>query len=820
MDTPRFRQLVELLGEAMGLPKSERNEFLVRACAGDAELLAEAQSLLAEAQNTSIEAVTARLGAGVGRAAASMAQTGGLAPSVIGSYRIVDVLGEGGMGVVYRAEQTSPVKREVALKVVRGGFVTPQARARFEAERQALAMMDHPHIARLYDAGATPDGAPYFAMELVHGEPITEFCDVRRLDLDARLALFEKVCRAVSHAHVKGVIHRDLKPYNILVSLVDDLAEPRVIDFGIAKAVEVTSEVGAKQTQVGTVMGTLEYMSPEQAAGGEALVDTRSDVYSLGVILYELVAGGLPFESAQLRKAGAVEAQRIIRDTDPPTPERRWSGASSREQIATQRGLSMRALQKRLSGDLSWIIMRALEKDPARRYQSANDLAADLDRLRRSQPVEAGPPSRRYRAAKFIRRHRTGVLAASLVFVALAVGVALATVGLVRTKRAQVRAENEARRATVINNFLTDMLAQARPEKSHGRAVTVQEVVDSMAEWVDRTEPFKDDPVVAASILHALGETYRSVGKLDRATGLFQRALALRRSALGPDDSLTLSTLNKLAATQAESGDERGAIETQKEVVALWERTSGKESMHYGSSLNNLANMYADVGNYDTAEIMLRQCVEIDRRAPGDSEELPTAINNLATVLVDEGKCDEATALHEESIALRRRFYGEPSAEVSTALSNWARALDCAKRYDEAESAAQSALAMAETVYGSSHVRTATCRLRLGEVMLHTGRAAGADSLFRSALTVFTGVGERFWRTGQARARLGQALLEQGHDTAGISEMETGWGILTETLRPDAPGPKETAGVIADYYDRKGPTEQAVVWRRRAEGGR
>jgi tetratricopeptide (TPR) repeat protein len=514
-----------------------------------------------------------------------------------------------------------------------------------------------------------------------------------------------------------------------------------------------------------------------------------------------------------------VEAQRVIRDTDPPKPARRFTSTPSREEIARARNTDARALARRLDGDLGWIVMKAIEKDPARRYQSASDLAADLDRHRRNEPVEAGPPSRRYRASRFVRRHRTGVVAASLVLVALMVGIGLATTGFVRAKRAQTRAENEAQRATMIKDFLTKMLGQARPENTAGREVTVMEVVDSTAAHLERENPFPDDPLVLADVLHALGETYRSLDAYDRAIPLFQRAVELKRSAAGDNDRTTLVSLNKLSESQAQTGDLTSAIETQKQVVAMAENVFGKESEQYSGWLSNLGNMYADSGNLPEAERILRESLAIDRRVLGnDSEDMPFNINNLATILVDEGKCEDAIPLHEESLALRHRFFGEPSAEVATALGNYARALDCAGRFAEAEVAADSALVMCTTVFGPDHVRTATTRVRLAEILLHTGRAVEAEPLLRSAIETFRGIGERFWRLGDARARLGEVLMATGHGREGEKELEAGWEILTETTGPDTPRTREIATVAVAYYDRASQPAQAERWRPRAAG--
>jgi tetratricopeptide (TPR) repeat protein len=814
MDTTRFRRVVDVLGDALELPDAERRAFVEQALSGDEDLLAEALDLLAGTDASPVEAVTERLEAGVERAAHAAADVP--LPAHIGRFRILERLGEGGMGVVYRAEQSEPVRREVALKVVHGGLRSASARLRFDAERQALALMDHPNIARIFDAGTTEDGVAYFAMELVPGAAITTFADIRELDVDARIDLFVEVCRGVQHAHAKGVVHRDLKPSNILVSEVDGRPMPRIIDFGIAKAAEA-SAAGEGMTAHGTVVGTLEYMSPEQAAGGSAPVDTRSDVYALGVILYELVAGALPFEAETLRSLGPIEAQRLIRDTDPPTPLERFRTSVNPAGVARARRTDTRTLQQRLAGDLGWVVMRALEKDPERRYASAAALSADLQRVRRSEPVEAGPTSRRYRTARFVQRHRTGVAAATAALAALVAGVVLATAGFVRATRAQARAEAETRRATMISDFITDMLASARPEQAQGRVISVQDVVDSTLARLERDAPFDDDPEVHASILHALGVTYRSLGRYDLAMPLFTRALGLRRTALGPQDTLTLNTLSMLTSTQAQGGDPRGAIASGFELVAARERAHGRSHPEYVAALSNLGNMHADIAEYATAERLLREALEIDRRIPGvDPGDLAITINNLATVLVDQGKHVDAVPLHEESLAIRRSAFGEPSAEVAIALGNYALALNGATRFEEAEAAAREAVSMASLVFGPGHPRTAVSGLRLAEVLLATSRPAEAAPLLRDVAATFGTVDPRYAPTGAARARLGEALLALGQSDEGIRELEEGWSILTETMRPDAPSVQRVAVAAATHYDRRGESGLAAQWWARA----
>ncbi len=361
-----------------------------------------------------------------------------------GRYKLIEELGKGGMGSVFLADQVEPVKRRVALKIIKLGMDTREVVARFEAERQALAVMDHPHIAKVYDAGATETGRPYFVMEFVRGIPLTQYCDKNKLSTDERLELFIFICQAVQHAHQKGVIHRDLKPSNVLVTVQDGRPVPKIIDFGIAKAIDHRLTERTLFTELGQFIGTPEYMSPEQAEMSGLDIDTRSDIYSLGIMLYELLVGVLPFDPKALRAAAFGEIQRIIRETDPPKASTRLVGlGETRKTIADLRRTDPGALQRQLKGDLDWIIMRAMEKDRTRRYETANGLAMDIRRHMNDEPILAHPPRTAYKMAKFVRRHKVGFAAGAAVACALIVGLVLATSGLVRARRAEAVAAEE-----------------------------------------------------------------------------------------------------------------------------------------------------------------------------------------------------------------------------------------------------------------------------------------------------------------------------------------------------------------------------------------
>ncbi len=409
---------------------------------------------------------------------------------IAGRYTLLEVLGEGGMGTVYRADQTEPVKRQVALKLIKIGMDSRAVLARFDAERQALALMDHPNIARVYDGGTTATGQPFFVMELVSGEPITEYCDRHRLSVRARLELFVAVCQAVQHAHQKGIIHRDLKPGNVLVTEVDGRPTPKVIDFGVAKATEFKL-TDQSLADTGAIVGTPTYMSPEQADPSSMDIDTRTDVYALGVILYELLAGSPPLDAKQFKRGAILEMLRMVREVDPPRPSTKVSTAEALPSIAASRDIEPAQLKRALQGDLDWIVMKALEKDRTRRYETANGFAADVLRHLAYEPVQAAPPSRAYRLRKFVRKHRGAVIAASLVLLALLAGIAGTTWGLIRADRARAA---EAKRVTERDEAL-----KKAAERVKERDAANAKRRDSSTAWASATCSWPVPPTTIAT---------------------------------------------------------------------------------------------------------------------------------------------------------------------------------------------------------------------------------------------------------------------------------------------------------------------------------
>ena len=560
-----FRQRIETLFEAaLELPdRVERAAFLERECAGNSTLRVRVERLLAAHGQSKAFFDDCRPALSLAESADAIGAAIGVDEELgqhIGPYKLLQRIGEGGCGVVYMAEQEKPVRRRVALKIIKLGMDTKSVIARFEAERQALAMMDHPNIARVFDAGATETGRPYFVMELVHGIRITEYCDERQLDTRQRLDLFIHVCHAIQHAHQKGIIHRDIKPSNILVTHHDGVPVPKVIDFGIAKAIEEKLTEKTLFTIYGNFIGTPAYMSPEQAEYSGLDIDTRSDIYSLGVLLYELLTGKPPFEQNELLASGLDEMRKTLREREPHRPSTRLDMFQPAELTATaaRRHVEPPKLQLLLKGDLDWIVMKALEKDRRRRYETANGLAMDIARFLNNEPVLARPPSRIYRLQKLVRRNQGVFIATGAIFLALAIGLGTSTWLFFKERKAehqQVRLRHDA---------------ESREKITHAALLVSQGRFDE-ADKLATSISFDQPSLESSAALRALGEWHALQGRWQPAANCFRQLQEVNQ--LDGWDILTLDYLGN-AAVLAQRGDVAGYENLRQEAIARFSSTS------------------------------------------------------------------------------------------------------------------------------------------------------------------------------------------------------------------------------------------------------
>jgi non-specific serine/threonine protein kinase/serine/threonine-protein kinase len=587
-------------------------------------------------------------------------------PEQIAQYRIVRILGEGGMGIVYEAMDTGSVRRSVALKVVRGGFQSREIRARFEAERQALALMDHPGIAKIFQAGETDAGDLYFAMELVKGLTLTDYCDSRRLSTKERLELFVDICHAVQHAHQKGVIHRDLKPSNILVTETDGKPCPKIIDFGIAKALGLQLTDKTLVTQAGHPLGTVAYMSPEQAESSGIDVDTRTDVYSLGVILYMLLVGSLPVDPSGL-PAHAFMFRLAQGDTQSPRPSARFTALGDyRVGVAQARRTDPEHLQKDLKGDLDWIVMKALDPERSRRYDTAIGFAADVERFLSHVPVIARPPTTAYRLQKFVRRHRAAVAATTVTVVALITSVVLATAGFVRATKAERVAANEAASAQQVANFVVDLF---HIDKAlNPSSFTARQLLDRGA--LKASGGLVDQPEVRSRLMFTIGSAYSALGLYPAARSHLEPALATRIRLVGPDDPSVAEA--ELALGEAMSNSDPDLAEKHLlRAQAIRTKASGPNDPSVARVISGLGALRVRQGRIDDAQKLYSQALAIDEKAkfPNDTS-IAGDLANLGVTYYSQGRLPEAQRMFERSLSLQERVLGANHPDLAAVLNN------------------------------------------------------------------------------------------------------------------------------------------------------
>lgn len=788
-DPESLDRLKSILERATSLPARERGELLEKEFASEPHLRREAERLLALH-----DVAGSFLPSGANDPEARRPELGDRTGKAIGPFTLLKKIGEGGFGSVYLAEQSHPIRRQVALKLVRLGGGSAQVLARFEAERQVLAAMDHPNIAVVFDAGITADGAPYFAMEYVAGPSLTKYADEQRLGIEDRLHLFQQLCEAVQHAHQKGVIHRDLKPSNVLVATAGYKPLVKVIDFGVAKALGTRFTEETIHTLEGVILGTPEYMSPEQASPSSRGVDTRTDVYSLGVILFELLVGGVPFERSETPGEDLLGLLQLIREKEPPRLTTRLdsSGAAAQE-VAARRRTDRASLARRLRGDLEAIVLKALEKDPARRYSSAATLAEDVRRHLGNLPILARSPSTAYQIQKLVARHRgVAALAATLVVALVFFGIAM-SIMYNRQRVERLKAEN-------VNTFLQDMLASADPGRSRGAEVLARDILDQTAARIS-TE-MSDQPELKLSVLETLYRAYTGLG-------LASEALTLARTSLAPCESLHgrqsveyAHVLNNVSAAYMSSGQadsalaaveaaseilastgKRGALERAlteqtwagtlhdlgrldesethaKEAVRIYRDQEGESNVQYADAINTLSVTLEKQGRLLEAEAGQREVLAILTEISGaDHPSVLVSMSNLAKLLKMQRKYAEAESVYRATITIERRVLGDTHPVLAKGLNNLAVLLKSLGRYDEAEPMYQECLAMQRRIHGDSHPDVAATLANLGALYAKIDRLDEAERLYEESLSI--------WRKHFGEEHVAVATAQ--HMIAGIS---------------------------------------------------
>lgn len=769
MTDHRWERVKQVVHEAIQLDGEERNRFVEEACGADAELRVEVDSLLDVAKNIDASFLESASLPKVRQADEVPLDPPTLAPgTLIGQrYRLRHKLGEGGMGQVWLADQTDPVRRPVALKLIRAGMYDEEVVLRFRAERQSLAIMDHPAIAKVFDAGTTAQGQPYFVMEYVQGRPITEYADEHSLSIRDRLELFIQVCEAVQHAHQKAVIHRDLKPANVLIVEVDGKPEPRIIDFGVAKAIAPSAAGETLYTHMGRFLGTPAYMSPEQVDPNAAGIDTRTDVYSLGVLLYVLLTGLRPFEVKQRTEPPIDELLRHLREDDPPSLSGKLRSDPSLHLTASSRGANRAELLSALRGDLDAIAMKAVERDRERRYVSPLEFAADLQRYLNHEPIAARAASTGYLMRKYIRRHRiaAGVLAGLVAL--LTAFSTMQAVQLEQIRRERDRANHERDRAARITDFMTGMFKVPDPNQAHGNAVTAREVLDTAAKDIDRQ--LANDPESLAEMLHVMASTYLNLGLYPRAEALARRALEARQSLHGHDDPKTLASKTQLGLILEREGHYADADRLDREALGDERRVLGATNALTLETLNHLSILAGDQGRQDEQERLAREALELAERNLGpEAEQTLMAMHNLAESLLVRGRDAEA----------------EPQ---------WRRLLDIEQR-----------------VWGAEDPRTVRARSNLALTLWHLGRDAEAERLYREVLDIDRRVlGPEHENTTLAEVNLAALLIEEGRVAEGEAMQQQTLQVQLRTLGPDHADTMLNEGNLADTLRIEGKYREA-----------
>jgi serine/threonine protein kinase len=794
MTDDRWERIKDLLHQAMQLSPEQRVQFLDDTCPPSDPCRAEVDSLLAAGAaarptflgSASLEDVPQVELEEAGLSAGELFE---------GRFRLVEQLGEGGMGQVWLAEQTAPVRRQVALKLIKAGMYDQSVLQRFRSERQSLAMMDHPAIAKVFEAGATGQGQPYFVMEYVPGIAITDYCDLRRLGIRARLELIIQACEGVQHAHQKAIVHRDLKPANILVLELDGKPVPRIIDFGLAKAITATRIAESEFTLLGQFVGTPGYMSPEQVDPNVHDIDTRTDVYALGVVLYVLLSGRRPFDTDTGKRPPLDEMLRKLREEDPPPPSTRiGADPAAAAEIANARGVDPKRLVHLLRGDLDWITLRALERERARRYGTPSELAADLKRYLNDEPVVARPAGAAYRLKKYTRRHRVAVgIGTGLVVLLTAFSVIQGfelrrtTQERDRANQERDRANRERDRATRITDFMTSMFKVSDPSEARGNSVTAREILDKASS--DMATGLAHDAEVQAQMLHVMASTYLNLGLYSRAHELSKRALEARENLHGSQGPDTLESKTQLGWILDREGHDADAERLEREALESERRVYGPDAPLTLESMDHLAVIEEDQGQYADAERLARQVMDAAARSTGPESPLALlSANHVAEALWYQARYAEAEQQYRKLVDVDRRVLGPDHPQTLAAMVNLALTVATQHRAAEAERLYQEVLAGQERVLGTEHQYTVLTMENLAALLIDQGHLAEGEKLIRQVLAVrLRTLGAEHPDTLESEMNLADVLMKEDRLSEADKLQRTTLAVQQRVLGPQNP---------------------------------